>query len=172
MDSYRVKVEKYDKNIKALSVYFRKMRILNISDKRQKEIIVKKCDSVFSIGILRREDGENTLNKIVTYAQLFAAYDESFILAGYVAFYVNDLITKTAYITMLGVVEKMRKKHVGSQLLKACLNRAAECGMEKVRLEVDKRNERAIKFYEYWGFRYESEKSKYSILMLKDTGSV
>ena len=44
---------------------------------------------------------------------------------------------------------------IGSILVRECLKIAAENGMEKCWLEVDRHNEKAIRFYEKTGFRFD-----------------
>lgn len=78
-------------------------------------------------------------------------------IAGYVAFYANDTEGKTAYISNIGVVSGCQRRRIGSVLMEKCLEVAADKSMSKVRLEVLSTNEKAISFYKYWGFDFESE---------------
>jgi ribosomal protein S18 acetylase RimI-like enzyme len=56
-------------------------------------------------------------------------------------------------IARLYAVKEAIGKGVGAALMQASLQRAEAAGMEKVWLGVWEKNERAIAFYERWGFR-------------------
>lgn len=75
---------------------------------------------------------------------------------GYAAIYANDIQTKAAYITMIGVLEEYQRSGVGSKLMAACVRTAREKGMDSVRLEVLNSNQKAVSFYKKCGFREEA----------------
>lgn len=133
----------------------------------EKQYVIELCDEAFEKGITKRNNYKVILNKILNNADFFCAYINTEI-AGYAAVYTNDIATRSAYVTMIGVIEKYRRCHVGTELLMACVECAKERKMRVLRLEVLNENVSAISFYKYMGFRIEksaSEKSKY---MLKE----
>ena len=89
-------------------------------------------------------------------------------ILGYVAMYANDIGTKTAYVTLIGVRTEYQNMHVGRSLLQQCSIIASICGMKKLRLEVSNKNWSAIRFYQRNGFVGESIASDKSTYMVKD----
>lgn len=118
-----------------------------ISDyKKIKEIMTFCANSFYDQSI-------NSVEKIAELAKKFsnsavfivAKYDSD--VAGFTAFYCNDVNTKIAYLSMIIVVESYKGKGVGSLLLNDCINLCIEHRMSKLRLEVNANNDTAIKFY-------------------------
>ena len=80
--------------------------------------------------------------------------------AGFVGFYANDSTGKTAFLSTIVVDQAYQGLGIGRLLVQECLKVSTERGMKKCRLEVDKRNQRAIRFYERLGFARINEASK------------
>lgn len=74
---------------------------------------------------------------------------------GFVAFYANNLVTKIAFISALGVKPEFHRLHIARKLAGYALSIAKSKGMEWFRLEVDDQNTNAISFYESMGFERE-----------------
>lgn len=134
--------------------------IKKITDDNLKIQIMKNCDEVFPIRLFERENCDEIIQKIISRAIFYAAFEKlrgKYQDVGYVAFYANDLDNQCAYISHIGVCREMQGKQIGSKLMEICLKEAELCGMRKIRLEVLKTNTKAISFYEKWRFEYESE---------------
>lgn len=107
------------------------------------------------------------------FAQKLEAFADVYVLcvdgknAGMIAFYSNDEIGKTAYITLIGVKKNFRNLGLGKQLLKFCESVSIEKGFTKIKLEVNKLNETAIRFYIRNGFSQISQDEK-SLYMMKE----
>ncbi|MBI4464368.1 MAG: ribosomal protein S18-alanine N-acetyltransferase [Acidobacteria bacterium] len=71
-------------------------------------------------------------------------------LAGFVCFRV---LGNEAELLNLAVLPGARRQGVGSRLLEAALDKAAEAGATKMFLEVRDTNGEALRLYERWGFR-------------------
>ena len=136
-----------------------------VEEFERKRAIIEKCDSVFPISITPRKNYEEIFSKIDKYAVFLSAYEGEDIL-GYAAVYVNDEKTKTGYISLLAVLEDRQGRHIGNLLMEGCVAAALEHGMNRIRIEVQKSNTRAIHFYEHWDFEYEKD-SDDSIYMIK-----
>lgn len=89
--------------------------------------------------------------KFANYAQVAAAYKEDK-LAGYVAFYCNNLETKTAFISIIVVKKEYQGCGIGSQLYSSVIQTLRDKSFTHLNLEVAKLNTSAINFYEDKGF--------------------
>lgn len=79
-------------------------------------------------------------------------------VVGYIGYW---LIVDEAHISTLAVAPSLRRRKIGSQLLRAALRSAAKQGAERVSLEVRESNLGAIKLYERYGFVSHSKKTEY-----------
>jgi ribosomal protein S18 acetylase RimI-like enzyme len=73
-------------------------------------------------------------------------------LAGLVALYENDRVTRRAYITYVGVIPEFRRRGVARRLLERSMLRLRESGMRFVELEVRVDNGHAFSLYQQFGF--------------------
>ena len=87
---------------------------------------------------------------------------------GLVAFYANDLVSGTAFLTHLAVTRPYWGMGVGLMLMCVCRRVSRDCGMTRLKLEVDTSNTRAIAFYELFGFSRCGLASPASYYMLLD----
>lgn len=87
--------------------------------------------------------------------------------AGLLVFYSNDLETKTAYISLIGVNKKWQGKGISGFLLDYCTEESKKSGMEFLKLEVDLDNARAIRFYLKNGFENCEKSEGSSVHMCK-----
>lgn len=81
-------------------------------------------------------------------------------VAGFTAFYCNDIKTKIAYLSMIIIVERYKGKGIGRLLLNNCIDLCNKYEMSKLRLEVNVNNNTAIKFYLKNGFTHIGNKDK------------
>lgn len=93
-------------------------------------------------------------------------YSEKNDVMGFSAFYCNDNVTKTAYLSMIAVLKQYGGKGIGSLLLSDFQNISAGNGMKNTRLEVNVNNESAIYLYNKHGF-IEIERNEKSVFMEK-----
>ena len=92
-------------------------------------------------------------------------------VCGLLVFYANDLNSKIAYISLIGVFDKYRGRNIGKKILDYCREECRKKQMTQVKLEVDLDNERAIAFYEKNGFSRVENASDNSFYMIKDIRS-
>ena len=123
--------------------------ILSVMDHHQ--------DSFFT----RDLDRKSLAEKITKYGHFVVAmiHEET---AGFVGFYANDSTGKTAFISTIVVDTAYQGFGIGSALVRECIRISAEKGMQKCRLEVDRRNQKAIRFYERLGFARTDVASEHS----------
>lgn len=91
-----------------------------VTDTQIKRKIVGICDKAFMHGITIRKNYEEIFQKIDQNAVFIAAViDKNYV--GYAALYANNHESRIAYISMIGVVQDMQRMHIGSRLLKRCI---------------------------------------------------
>ena len=86
---------------------------------------------------------------------------------GFIAYYANNIVEKTVYISMITVSILYRRQGIGELLLKKSISDAIQRKMKFIKLEVRKDNLNAICFYEKNGFIVEKEASENSLYMKK-----
>ena len=89
--------------------------------------------------------------KIAKCASVIIHFDNGIPL-GMIAYYCNDLKSRSIYITSLVVNETARRKGLGKLLTRAAINHAKSLGFEQCRLEVASSNITAVRFYQKLGF--------------------
>lgn len=105
-------------------------------------------------------------DKVLSKAQIICAESDGK-LVGMVAFYCNDLESKTAYITQIAVKKNAQGAGIGGLLMRKCEEVSRQNGMVYLRLEVRNDNLNAIKFYQKHDLQYEKSASEKSIYMMK-----
>ncbi len=105
--------------------------------------------------------------KIADNGFTYAIYNDVQICA-IACIYINDFRTKTSFITLIGVHENYRRKGYAQALLDYCIKKSENAGMQYIKLEVNKNNFSAIKFYKKNQFKKFSEASKNSYYMIKE----
>lgn len=83
---------------------------------------------------------------------------------GLLSYYV-DKDKKEVYITLIGIIKDFQNRQLGNILLDLVFYEVKIFNLNVVRLEVQKSNEHAIKFYIKNGFLYEKEASENSIYL-------
>lgn len=84
--------------------------------------------------------------KFASNANLIELEENDRILA-FAAFYANDLVSRTAFLSMIAVLPEYRGRGLAQHLLDAMCTEAEVRGMVRLRLEVKKYNLPAITFY-------------------------
>ena len=121
------------------------------------EIMEKHENDFFSRNIDRKKLAE----KMSRFGCFLVSYfDED--IAGFAGYYANDMTSKTGYLSVIVISQKYRGKGVGNRLLRECLDDCRRRGMKKCRLEVNKSNQGAIRFYIANGFVRESSAGEIS----------
>lgn len=143
------------------------MNYTRISDKNSIQNLLKEFLPVFpnleeKIGSL-----DEYAQKLSEFAYVFSITDnvES---KGILVFYANNIQNRTAYISLIGVKKEYERQGLGKALLTYCEEVSRECGMCKLKLEVDDNNTNAIKFYEKNGFKFSDTTERNSFYMQKN----
>ncbi len=128
------------------SLHFRK-----IEDWNEIFSIIDSIDDVKQ-NIEKRIDVLLYSKKMVANAQCFVL-EELGGMKCFSATYCNDNISKTAFITLIACAKDCRNSGFGSIMLNYIFEVAKTFGMQKLKLEVDKDNETAIRFYHKHGLK-------------------
>jgi ribosomal protein S18 acetylase RimI-like enzyme len=110
------------------------------------------CDARFVPPLSERVEIKQYAHKIYAHGVRFEAWADG-ALIGLLAVYCNSLDERLAYITNVSVLGSLPPgAHIASQLLERALAYLGEHQIERVDLEVDRNNSKAIRFYERHGF--------------------
>ena len=140
--------------------------VLENADLNTTNTIITQCDDAFVNPISKELNFEDLLKKISEFATIIIAKTHD-VLIGYAAFYANNMTTRTAYLTLIGVKPAYQKKGIGKELLTKVEQISLSKGMLKLDLEVKKDNEYAITFYKSQGYEFFKDCSNSSIYMRK-----
>ena len=140
--------------------------IQQIEDASEILNLLHEFNTVFSPPITSKVDSlESYAKKLSDNAFVYVAKSSK--ILGFISFYANDLVSRTAYISFIGVHLEARKKRIGTKLLDMCCEKSKEQKMEYLKLEVQKENLNALSFYKKYGFIYLEEAKEKSIHMIK-----
>lgn len=115
---------------------------------------------------LNRNSIKELAYKFAKFAKVISA-DAGDDSIGFAAFYCNDKESKTAYLSLIATSENMQRRGIGRILINEVQRISAEAGMEKLRLEVNNSNSKAISFYIKNGFELECPAGEHSSYMIK-----
>lgn len=110
---------------------------------------------------------EEYVQKVLTFGHMYVIKKES-VTKGFIIFYSNDMQSYTAYVSLIVVSKEYRRQNVGTKLLDICETVAKNGGMKYIRLEVDRDNDSARRFYENLGFVITEEEEERSFYMRKE----
>lgn len=126
------------------------------------------CAEVFPNPALKDDKLINTLaQKFAEIAEFYVVYSGNETV-GFIAYYCHDE-SKNAFVSMLMVREKFQRQGIGREFLDLVIEDCKKLDKDRIRLEVDKDNEKGLAFYEKNGFVREgaaSDKSDYYVLNL------
>jgi len=89
------------------------------------------------------------------------------LLVGLLAVYCNDQQNRLAYITSVSVLDQWTGKGIASRLLKDAIKQARQVGMRRIRLEVGRDNQTAIRLYKKFDF-VEAGREKELLIMTRE----
>lgn len=116
-------------------------------------------------------DLEKYSKKIKQYANIIVLENNSGQKLGFAVFYTNNTDLKEAYISFIAVKSNYSGLGLGNQLLREVTKFSTEKGMTKIKLEVNKLNKLAIKFYLKNNFQVDKNKTEDSLLMIRKLDS-
>ncbi len=115
-----------------------------------KDIMPKQFDEFWTANVLEKEL-QNSLSSYIV-----ALYNDE--VVGYAGIWKP---IDEAHITNIVVKKDKRGKHIGTQLLKELINMAQKQNLQCITLEVNVKNENAIKLYKKYNFEEVGRRKKY-----------
>lgn len=141
------------------------MKIIKLSSFSEIFTAYEKLKAVFP-DLPHRVDVAEYFRKIAYNANVYLIKNDNEICA-IAAVYMNDIVSKIAYVTLIGVDLNYRNCGLGTMLFKHCEKEAVSCGMTRLRLEVNKNNIAALEFYKKQGMKIKENATDYSCYMEK-----
>lgn len=143
------------------------------SKEELKKILVEFKEYRFLHDVTDDDKIEAYAKKQLTYGHVVAEYHDGKPV-GFISFYDNDTNSKTAYISVFALSEGLgfMKGKTMVRIATESFRIAKDCGLEKIKLEVDKENKVARKLYEHLGFKYTGEETDHSLYMLVEFDSL
>lgn len=157
--------EKYGLNSQNNNNEYKGKYIQKLTQKYDIEDAIRECDNAFLAPVCERVYYKTLIDKISKYASVYI-YNKSIIM-GYIAVYMNNYESRTAYITLLGVKKEYQNLKIGTKLMIFIEDEAKGKGFEKIKLEVRKENKKAISFYKKNNYKIISEAYADSFYMEK-----
>jgi len=136
-------------------------------DKKSILELVKSLDVYFVPPLSERIDLIEYVNKIDQYANIVLAYTKKRKLIGIITFYNNDIVSKTAFISILGVMSKYQGQGVASNLVNMCIKECRLAGMNKIIVKTEAENFKAIRFYNTFGFKVKERLNEHNTVKVK-----
>lgn len=141
--------------------------ILKVDNKSDIVQVLSQFMHIFPNFLTRVEHIEPFAEKLAKYAEVYKIVELDSV-EGFVAFYANDSLTKTGYITLIGVSPHLQNMGKGKLLLDYALHRMVQAQMHFCKLEVEKNNYNALQFYKRMGFSCYSNASTNSVYLIKE----
>ncbi len=126
---------------------------------------IRENETSIFLGFKGKPEIEQLSQKIIKNAERFEYWDKDRLI-GLFACYYNNFKTLTGFITIASISKELRNKGIGSELLKRTLEFGYEMNFKRIKLEVNTKNHRAIKFYNKFGFIIEKQ-CKNTLVMVK-----
>lgn len=112
------------------------------------------------------KDIANYLNKLTDKASI-VSITENQSLKAFIAYYKNDFINKTAFLSMLAVSPEAQGKGLGKQLLETSIKDLKKLNFKLYQLEVLKNNTKAIALYKAHDFVVLKERDNFLFMQKK-----
>lgn len=147
--------------------YMQGIQLREVSDNNAITEAVERLEGMLVPSLIERNINlKEYVAKLSAYGKIWCHYDMGkpvSIIAGYF----NDMISKTAYLSMLAVEKEYQGKKLAYSLLSEFEDYAVRNGMNSVKLEVRKHNTAAQSLYKRFGYEFVDEASETSFYMKK-----
>ena len=108
--------------------------------------LINKLDKNYIPPISNLTDIEEYCKKLIAKAIILIISIDNKDL-GLIAFYANDQISKTVYISSIGLAKEIQNQGLGKKLLEKAIIKAKKNKMRKIQLEVNINNNDGLNFY-------------------------
>ena len=132
---------------------------LQIKNIKAEEIekFLKEVDYLYTPPLSYKVNIKDYATKIYENAIVINAQENKDVV-GMLAFYCNDIQTRVAYITIVGILPEYFGKGIARKLMDLCIRYVQEKDFQMIKLEVNIKNSRAINFYKTFGFKIHEKK--------------
>jgi len=131
---------------------------------------LRNCDASFLPPLSSRVKITGYAQKIFDNATRFEAWAGG-VIVGLVAAYCNK-VERRAYITNVSVLPEWRGSGIAMRLMEKCVDHVMALHFERIELEVERENARAVRLYEGIGFAFDdSEKTAMSMYLSDGTAT-
>lgn len=127
------------------------IRKLDINNCEKLNNYLTKVDKDFPIPLSSKVNLDKFSKKILKSGVALACFDGER-TAGIILFYANNTESKTAYVSVLSVLDSYRKRGIAQSLLNECIKMCKSINFKAIELYTHKTNEGAIALYEKNGF--------------------
>ena len=134
------------------------MLIDRVSEKNAILELLFQFDIVFPHLKEKIDDYSEYAEKLQKNALVFTATENNSV-CGMMVFYANDTVTKTSYLSLIGLLPHAQGRNIGANLMNFWENYSSNAGMQKLKLEVDTDNIHAINFYKKHNFSCMNKKN-------------
>jgi len=142
--------------------------IIQVKEYNQLYYLIKKFNNAFTTPLSKRTNNLSSYSrKLHKNAMVYVVKKKRRIL-GFTAFYINDFNTYTAYGAIIAVIPKAQNQNIGQLLVEILINESKKRGMKRIKIEVEKHNEKAVYIYKKHGYKYLCDASDSTIYMIKD----
>lgn len=130
------------------------------------QALLYEFDDIFPHNKEKVSDYAGWAEKLYTFGYVFVEQLDGKNI-GLVAFYANDTVNRIGFISLIGIKNDYQKAGLGQCLLQESLSFMKQAGMVECRLEVEKNNVNAMRFYQKNGFSMLEERERSFIYSLK-----
>ena len=116
--------------------------------------LLQKTGDLLPEPLSQRVDLTTFLAKIQKQAKIWVAVENAQPV-GIIAYYANDLISRTAHLTFMGLLTNFQNRKIGTRLLEKMIEDCQQANFRRITLEVHPSNTRAIHLYGKHGFQPE-----------------
>lgn len=126
-------------------------RFLSADEKNKIELFLREIDKSFPVPLSEKIELNKLAQKLVENGYVYMASDGDRPV-GMFGFYANDVINRSAYGSVLGVITDYRRQGISKKLLEKVTSFCRDSGMSRFELYTHKTNTSAVTLYEKSGF--------------------
>jgi len=113
---------------------------------------LEKVDHSFRPTLSSRIEFRSFAVKVLSKGVVLKVVDEDKVVAVTI-FYANDQVEKTAYLSVVAVLDECRGRGIGKRLVAEVIQMSRSRGMRRITVQMNPENEAAVALYTSLGFR-------------------
>ena len=130
------------------------MQLINKNNIKYNELFefLKEIDNSFAPKLSEQTELSNYTKKLIENGFIITTKKNSKII-GLIAGYINNKLTREAYISLVYVDKEYRRQNIATNLMQKFIEKVNEEGYIKISLECNKNNLNALSFYKNFDFK-------------------